>query len=143
LAEYRDRQGELRSLGLGLAAISVDAPERSRALAEQLGLGFPLLSDTAREVVRAYGVFNRKEKGGIAYPATFVLDRQRTVRFRSLDRTASRVDLDQLFAFLRGGLDGSPLTSPKRCAVVPSLRDFARVTKNALRFGVRSPFGRG
>ena len=50
-------------------------------------------------MVRAFGVFNEKEKGGIAYPSTFVLDRDRTVRFRSLDRTASRVELNGLFDF--------------------------------------------
>jgi hypothetical protein len=141
LAEYRDRFAELTSLGLGLAALSVDTPERSRALAEQLGLSFPLLCDPAREVVRAFGVFNEKENGGIAYPATFVLDRQRTVRFRSLDRLASRVDLGGLFDFLRGGIEGAAPATPKRKGFFPHLGDFARVTRNALRFGVRSPKG--
>ena len=61
---------------MGLAAVSVDTPERSAALAEQLGLPFSLLCDPAREAVRAFGVLNEKEKGGIAYPSTFVLDRE-------------------------------------------------------------------
>jgi hypothetical protein len=139
LAEYRDRFPELTSLGLGLAAVSVDAPERSRALIAQLGLPFPLLCDQSREVVQAYGLLNREEKGGIAYPATFVLDRARTVRFRSLDRTASRVDLGGLFEFLRGGIDAASPGTPKRRGILPRLGDFVRVTRNALRFGVRSP----
>jgi hypothetical protein len=141
LAEYRDRFAELTSLGMGLAAVSVDTPERSAALAEQLGLPFSLLCDPAREAVRAFGVFNEKEKGGIAYPSTFVLDRERTVRFRSLDRTASRVDLNGLFDFLRGGLDAPAPVTPKRTGFLPHLADFGRVTRNALRFGVRSPKG--
>ncbi len=124
---------------MGLAAVSVDAPERSRALAEQLGLPFPLLCDTAREVVQAYGLFNREEKGGIAYPATLVLDRDRTVRFRSLDRLASRVDLDGLFAFLRSGVASAAPEVPARAKIRPGLRDFARVTANAIRRGIRSP----
>lgn len=139
MAEYRDRFAELTALGLGLAAISVDAPERSAALVEQLRLPFPLLCDTAREVVRALGVFNEKEKGGIAYPSTFVLDRDRAVQFRSLDRTASRVELNGLFDFLRGGLDAAAPSTPKQTRFRPHLADFARVTRNALRFGVRSP----
>jgi peroxiredoxin len=139
LAEYRDRFAELTSLGLGLAALSVDTPERSRALVEQLRLPFPLLCDPARDVVQAYGVFNRNEKGDIAYPATFVLDRDRTVRFRSLDRTASRVDLEVLFSFLRGRLDSAAPTTPARSGVVPGLRDWLRVTANAVRHGIRSP----
>jgi peroxiredoxin len=139
LAGYRDRQAELDELGVGLAALSVDPPERSRALAEQLGLRFPLLCDPRREVVEAWGRFNRKEQGGIAYPATFVLDTSRKVRFRSLDRMASRVDLGELFAFLRGGLDKAPPAEPGRSPVVPRLGDWGRIVKNIVRHGVRSP----
>ena len=142
MAEHVRRYDELTSLGYGLAAISVDPPERSRALEGQLGLPFPLLCDPSRAAVEAFDLLNEKEHGGIAYPATFVLDRDRTVRFRSLDRTASRVDLDALFAFLHGSRGSVPVLAPatppcKR--VVPTLRDWARITKNAIRYGVRSP----
>ncbi len=139
MAEYRDRFAELSSLGLGLAALSVDEPERSRALAEQLQLRFPLLCDPGREVVRAYGLLNEKEKGGIAYPATFVLDRERTVRFRSLDRTASRVNLEALFTFLRSGITSAPPATPARSRVRPTPRDWMRILGNAIRYGLRSP----
>jgi peroxiredoxin len=139
LAGYKGRFAELTSLGFAIAAVSVDTPERSRALAEQLGLPFTLLCDPAREVVRRFGVFNAKEKGGIAYPATFVLDRDRVVRFRSLDRTAARVDLDGLFDVLRGGLEIAAPCTPARCPVVPTLQDWKRILWNAARFGVRSP----
>ena len=138
MAGYRDRFAELTSLGLGLAAVSVDAPERSLALTAQLQLPFPLLSDTGREVVQAYGLFNRSEKGGIAYPATLVLSRDRVVRFRSLDRVATRVDLGGLFAFLRGGLEQSPPGVPARARVVPAARDWLRFMSNALRYGIRT-----
>lgn len=139
MAEYRKRFAELTALGRGLVAVSVDEPVRSRALEEQLALPFELLSDADREVVQAYGILNREEKGGIAYPATFVLDRDRTVRFRSLDRTAARVDPDALFAFLRSGLGAAPPEVPGQKAVIPRLGDVARVIANMLRHGVRSP----
>jgi peroxiredoxin len=141
LAEYRDRFSELTSLGLSLAALSVDTPPPSHALVEQLGLPYPLLCDSGREAVQAYGVFNQEENGGIAYPATFVLDLDRTVRFRSLDRTSSRVDLDGLFAFLRSGLDSPAPATPARSGrhSLPRFRDFRRALASALRYGVRSP----
>ena len=139
MAGYRDRFAELTSLGLGLAAVSVDAPERSRALAAQLELAFPLLSDAGREVVHAYGVFNCREKGGIAYPATFVLSRDRVVRFRSLDRTVTRVDLGGLFGFLRSGLEQASPDPPARSRVIPAARDWLRFVANALRYGIRTP----
>jgi peroxiredoxin len=139
LAGYRDRFADLTSLGLGLVAVSVDAPERSRALMAQLELPFPLLSDAGREVVQAYGLLNRGEKGGIAYPATFVLRRDRVVRFRSLDRVATRIDLSGLFAFLRGGLEQAPPGAPARSRIFPMARDFLRSARNVLRYGVRTP----
>jgi hypothetical protein len=89
--------------------------------------------------VQAYGLFNANEKSGIAYPATFVLDRDRTVRFRSLDRTAKRVDLEGLFTFLRSGIASSPPAVPARSGIVPSVRDWLRVAGNLLRYGLRSP----
>jgi peroxiredoxin len=136
LAEHARRYDELAGLGFGLAAISVDVVERSRALADQLQLPFPLLCDPGRDVVRAYGVFNEQEKAGIAYPSTFAIDRDRVVRFRSLDRTTSRVDLDGLFEFLRGGTAPS---EPPRATISPGLRGFGRALKNMLRYGVKSP----
>lgn len=139
MAEYRDRFAELTALGLGIVALSVDEPQRSLALARQLRLPFPLLCDPAREVVQTYGLFNAEENGGIAYPATFVLDRDRTVRFRSLDRTVKRVDLEGLFTFLRGGISSAPPAVPARSGIIPSARDWLRFVGNALRHGVRSP----
>lgn len=138
MAGYRDRFAELTSLGLGLAAVSVDSAERSRALAAQIQLPFLLLSDVGREVVQSYGVFNRSEKGGIAYPATFVLSRDRVVRFRSLDRLATRVDLGALFDFLGSGLERAPSDAPARSRVIPAARDWWRITSNALRYGIRT-----
>jgi peroxiredoxin len=139
LAEYRGRFAELEALGVGVAALSVDEPKRSRSLAAELRLPFMLLCDPAREVVRSWGLLNEREKGGIAYPATFVLDRDRTVRFRSLDRTVARIDLGELLAFLKGGADAKAPREPARRAIVPRLGDFLRVTANVLRHGVRSP----
>jgi peroxiredoxin len=139
LAEYARRLDELEALGYGLAALSVDPPERSRALAAQLGLRFVLLCDPSREAVQRFGVYNRDEKGGIAYPATFVLDRERVVRFRSLDRTAARVNLDGLFDLLRQGANTAAPCNPARCTIVPTLHDWARMVLNGIRYGVRSP----
>jgi len=139
LAEHRDRDAERTALGYGLAALSVDPPDRSRALAAQLALPIPLLCDPAREVVQAWGVYNREEKGGIAFPATFVLDRERVVRFRSLDRTASRADTSGLFAFLKRGVDSPAPEAPAVSAIKPTLGDWGRMLANAVRHGVRVP----
>jgi len=139
LAEYRDALSEIAAHGAGVIAVSVDGPERSEALRRSLRLPFPLLSDTGRRIVEEWSLFNRKEMGGIAYPAVFVIDSDRTVRYRSLDRTASRVSTADVVAFLGGGAGVEPPREPRRVRVRAGLGAFGLAIKNMLRHGIRSP----
>lgn len=68
--------------GIRVAAISVDAPDVSRALCQQAGYTFPVLSDTTMEVIRGYDVAVEEEE--IARPAEFLLDAEGVVRWRRL-----------------------------------------------------------
>ena len=136
MAEYRDQ--DFAAVGARIVALSVDAPERSEAMRTGLKLQFPVLSDQKREVITAWGLLNAQEKGGIAYPAVFILDRDRTVRYRSLDRTAARVSTDAVLAFLRDGMKGST-EQPRLRRINPGLRTFATAIRNALRHGIRVP----
>jgi len=111
-----------------VVALSVDGPVDSEAMRAQLGLEFPLLCDTERSVVRAWGLYNARERGGIAVPAVFVVDPDRRIRYRSIDATASRVRTDGVLAFL---CDGSPPDG--RTMVLPRLTDWVRAIGNALR----------
>ena len=67
-------------------AISVDAPEKNRALIAKHGFQFPLLSDPDLKWID--GLKIRHTNGGIngdvARPATFIVDRQRHVVWRQL-----------------------------------------------------------
>jgi peroxiredoxin len=140
LAEYRGRYEQIRAAGGDLVAVSVDEPKRSEALRRKLGLPFPILCDTRRAVVRAWGVYNPKEKRGIAEPAVFVIGRGRRVLFRSLDEHVARVPAEAIVEFLRGGRRAEQAT-PRRRKNWPSLRDFLRALRNTLRFGTRSRAG--
>lgn len=80
-------------------AISVDPPDRSKALALKLGLALPLLSDPDLDVIRKYGV--EDPENGIAWPAIFIVGADGVVEWRSLvetyrERPTSRVVLDAL-----------------------------------------------
>lgn len=82
----------------------MDPLDRSKALAERLGVRFPLLSDPKREVIRAYGV--EDPENGIAWPAIFIVGRDGRVRWRSLAETykvrpASEAVLEALDAAVR------------------------------------------
>jgi len=104
----------------------------------QLHLPFPVLCDSEREVVTHWGLLNTKEHGGIAYPAVFVLDRDRSIRYRSLDRTAARVSTQEVMTFIREGMQSSQ-EQPKRHAIWPGLGTFATAIKSAIKHGIRIP----
>ena len=139
MADYSEHLEDFRAAGAGLVAISVDDAARSEPCRQELGIKFPLLCDTSREVVKKYGLLNTDEKGGIAFPASFVIDRERVVRFRALEEMASRVSVDQLIELVRElGRGAEPNTKPRKRGVFPGLM-FLRASMNALRHGVRSP----
>ena len=73
----------IRQCGAHVAAITIDPPELSQALAGVLKLEFPLLSDPESKVIDAYGVRNDQPDvhPGVSNPAMFVIDRQGVVRF--------------------------------------------------------------
>jgi peroxiredoxin len=139
LADYSEHLEDLRAAGAELVAISVDDAARAGTLRHEMGIKFPLLCDTGREVVKKYGLLNSGEKGGIAFPASFVIDRDRVVRFRALEEVASRVSVDQLLELVRElGRGVETQTKPRNRGVFPGLM-FLRATVNAMRHGVRSP----
>ena len=78
---------KLNEAGIRPVAISVDAPDVSRDLAQQQGYTFPLLSDQNVEVIRRYDLVHAGagENGhDIARPAEFLLDASGTVRWINL-----------------------------------------------------------
>jgi len=139
LADYSEHLEDFRAAGAELVAISVDDAARAEPVRQELGIKFPLLCDTRREVVKAYGLLNTRENGGIAFPASFVIDRERVVRFRALEEVASRVSVDQLLGLVRAlGRGSEGTTAPRYRGVWPGMM-FVRATMNALRRGVRVP----
>ena len=135
MADYREHDAAIRAAGAKLIALSVDAPERSQAVRDQLRLPFTILCDTQRTVVREWGVYNAREKGGIAKPAVFIIDPGRIVRCVSVDEVASRVPASEIVRALGAGNQ----ISPPRRTVIPRPGNFFSATRNSIRFGVRQP----
>jgi peroxiredoxin len=68
-------------------AISVDSVEDNRKVVEKLGLGFPILSDSDRATITAYGLLHEGasiDGGNIARPATLLIGPDGRVRWRNL-----------------------------------------------------------
>jgi len=141
LAEYEAVSDALDAAGVGVVALSVDDPARSEPVRRTLGLRFPILCDTGRSVVRAWDLYNARERGGIAVPAVFVLDRDRRVLSTSVDRTAARVSPRATLAFVEAlARGGAAAAEPLRAEKVSlGVRDVYRALANALRRGARTP----
>jgi peroxiredoxin len=109
--ELQSRTEEIRKQGLRLAAISYDPPETLLAFSGQRGITFPLLSDVGSQTIKRYGILNTvamelvgpnandpaladdiktyvsvvapsARMAGIAFPGTFILDRDGRVKSR-------------------------------------------------------------
>ena len=105
-----------------------------------MGLPFTLLCDSERRVVQQYDLLNPYEHGGIAYPAIFIIKSSGIIGYRSLDKTASRVNLSEVIAFLKAVNENPELTqesqSPKQW-IVPKGSDLKQIAKNMIKGGNR------
>jgi peroxiredoxin len=91
LVELQDAWRNLQQAGVAIFAISYDSVAVLAAFAEKRSITYPLLSDEASHAIRELGLLNEKhlveqhafygiqtrdEQRGVAYPGTFVLDKQ-------------------------------------------------------------------
>jgi peroxiredoxin len=138
LAEFRDLSDDFRGLGVQIAALAVDSPEQSDRVRRQYELPFPILCDAQKEVVRAWGLFNVEEKGGIAVPAIVLLGRDRRIRLIMIEGVATRVRAADLLGFLRShpvpanSADDMPADAHRQRVIFPSLVDFGRAIWNSI-----------
>ena len=86
LCTFRDDLARLNRSNAAVYGISVDTPFALKAFQKEQSLGFPLLSDFNKQVIRQYGVFNEDMIGlkGIAKRAVFVIDQSGTVRHKQV-----------------------------------------------------------
>ena len=81
----------MRNKGGRLLAVSVDEPHHSLKVIASRKLPFDILSDSRREVIRAYGLLHEgasPDGADIAIPAHLLLDRSGTIRWRYVARKA-------------------------------------------------------
>jgi peroxiredoxin len=135
LADYASSHASFKELGVEVAALSVDPPATSASMRRDLGIEFPVLSDTNREVITEWGVLNSTEKGGIAIPSTFLIDRDLHVQFSSAEGIARRVSAREMLAFVRTLKAVGDAPTPPARSINPGLM-FMRAIANAFRHGV-------
>lgn len=130
LRAYEALRAEIAALGVTFLAISPETPDVSVTTAERESLSFPVLHDAGSAVASAFGIVHRiapavraiyEEKGydlarrqglptedvSLPLPATYLIDRDRTIRFAfvSPDYTerAEPADVLAVARTLRGG----------------------------------------
>jgi peroxiredoxin len=135
LADYTKCYKDFRTADAEVAAISVDPPDRSAALRKDLAIPFALLSDRTRATIVEWGVLNAAEKGGIAIPSTFVIDRERKVLFASVEDTMMRIEPRHMLEVVKA-MPGGPVKIPRARGVNPAMM-FLRAIANGFRYGVK------
>jgi len=100
-----------------LVAIAADPPEQRANLVAKLGLGFPVLSDPEREVIKRYGVEDAENE--IAWPALFVIGPDGTILKRvMLETYKERPIVSQILDSIPGAASatGSASAAPSASA---------------------------
>ena len=129
MADYREHYLEIRSAGASLVAVSVDAADKSEALRVHLSLPFPILCDTERRVVRDWGIYNSREKGGIAKPAVFIIDPGHVVRYAAVDGVVRRVPAAGIVSQLQNAAEDQPV---RRRVHVPLFSEWMGAIRNII-----------
>ena len=85
--ELQSRYADITRQGLGVIAISYDAPETLKKFSDSRGITFPLISDGGSAIITKYGLLNetvdpKSRTYGIPHPGTFVVDRKGVVQSR-------------------------------------------------------------
>ena len=115
--ELQRRYADISKQGLGLIAISYDAPETLQKFADSRGITFPLIADRNSAVIRAFGILNESEKPGargygVPHPGTFIVDRNGVVVSRFFEAAyQERYTAATILSSLGGGLSGASVTA--------------------------------
>ena len=76
---YQADIAKFEASGAKVYGVSTDTLEINTKFHKELGLTFPLLSDTDNSVSKTYGILNEKAK--IAMRATFVIDKKGVITY--------------------------------------------------------------
>ncbi|MBI4475489.1 MAG: thioredoxin-dependent thiol peroxidase [Acidobacteria bacterium] len=77
---FRDGIDEIKNQGAVVLGVSADSAESHKKFKSKYGLNFPLLADTGKKIIEAYGTWKEKSMYGKKYMGiertTFIIDGQ-------------------------------------------------------------------
>jgi peroxiredoxin len=86
MSRFRDNGSQFTEANTVVLGVSTDSVWANKAFREQLGLEFPILSDSKRELSKTLGILD--EANGVARRTTFVIDMAGIVRHVDQQRDA-------------------------------------------------------
>ena len=95
----QDNYAKIQAADAELIAISSDNEGDTKQTVQNHGLKFPILSDNDRAVINAYNVID-PGNDRIARPAAYIVKKDGTVAWKSLDTKAARVPTAQILTEL-------------------------------------------
>ena len=88
-----------------MMAVSVDPPEKNRAVMDKAKLAFPILADESRSSTRAFGIMHEKGSPNgtdIPIPAMFLIDRNGVIAWeRVAEAVQDRPDPQEVIDAVR------------------------------------------
>jgi hypothetical protein len=115
--ELQSRYSDISREGLGLIAISYDAPETLKRFADSRGIRFPLIADAGSAIIRKYGLLNEtvdptSRTYGVPHPGTFIIDRKGVVRSRFFeDAYQERYTAATILSTIGASVDGTAISA--------------------------------
>jgi len=89
----RDNYDDLMDKGFKIVGVSADPVQKQKKFAEKYNLPFPLIADTEKVVLKAYGAWGEKKMYGKAYEGiirkTFVIDESGMIE-RAIDNVKTK-----------------------------------------------------
>ena len=114
--ELQRQYDDLKRRGIGLAAISYDAPETLKKFSAAHAITFPLISDAGSAIIKRYGIFNTTVEAGtrtygIPFPGTFMLDAKGIVRARYFEEAYQERNTAASILVRQGATATGPITT--------------------------------
>lgn len=97
--DLRDHYKELKDAGYVLLGVSADTEKKQKAFVDKFNFPFPLLADTEKVIIEAFGVWGPKKFMGKEYDGihrmTFILDENGIVE-RVIDKVKTKEHAAQI-----------------------------------------------
>jgi peroxiredoxin len=110
MAQFVQLQSELSSFhaaGIGVVALTYDAPDLQQAFVSKNSIGFPFLSDVDAASVKALGILNEDHEPGdgaygVPHPGIFIVDTDMNIVGKIfVDEYSKRVTAESVLATAR------------------------------------------